>query len=119
MGDQWLLWILVVLFGIFALSRAYLRFKERRITLFAFGFWAALWLAVLVVISFPELLKPIASIFNLTRPIDFFVYLSIVALFYLIFRIMIRLEQMDEGLTKVVREFALKEAHQKLKKKKK
>tara|TARA_Y100000031_G_C8231951_1_gene391336 strand:- start:863 stop:1228 length:366 start_codon:yes stop_codon:yes gene_type:complete len=118
MGDQWLLWFIVVVFGLFALSRAYIRYREQRLTIFSFLAWCVVWLGVLVVVSFPEIIKPIATLFNLARPIDFFVYLSIVIIFYLIFRIMIRLEQIDENLTNIVRDNALKEAHEKARKKK-
>ncbi|MBI2126869.1 MAG: DUF2304 domain-containing protein, partial [Thaumarchaeota archaeon] len=46
--------ILAAIFTLFALSRAYLRFKERKLSSFAFIFWFIVWIAGVLAILFPE-----------------------------------------------------------------
>lgn len=100
--------IIVVLFVLFAWSRVLLRFRERKISRWEFAFWSILWLVVLVVLFIPSVTQPIAKILNIGRGIDVVVYLSIVLLFYLVFRIYVKIEGIEQEVTKVVRETTLK-----------
>lgn len=103
-----ILQIIVVLFVVFAWSRVLLRLRDRKISNWEFAFWSLLWAAVLVVLFMPGITEPIARLLNIGRGIDVIVYLSIVLLFYLMFRIYVKIEGVEQEITKVVRETALK-----------
>lgn len=105
--------IIVVLFVLFAWSRAILRFKDRKISGYELGFWSLLWIAVLAVLFMPNITQPIARMLNIGRGIDVAVYLSIVVLFYLIFRVYVKLEGVEQEITKVVRQNSLKKGGKK------
>ena len=108
-----LIQIIAVGVWLFAVSRAYLRMREHRISVQAFIFWAVIWSAVVVVAFHPAVATQLSHYFGVERGIDIFVYISIVLLFYLIFRIYVKIEGFEQSITKVVREIAIKRAKKK------
>lgn len=66
-------------------------------------FW---WLAILVII-WPNLTVLIANYLGIGRGADLIIYLSLIIIFYLLFRLLIRIENLEKNLTKLVREKAL------------
>lgn len=103
-----ILQIIVVLFALFALSRAILRFKDGKITKKELVLWTIVWLAAIVIILMPFTTTFVANILGVARGADVIVYLSIILLFYLVFRIYVKLESLEQDITKVVREVAIK-----------
>lgn len=103
-----ILQILVTLFIVFALSRAIFRFRDKQINTLELAFWCLLWIAAGVVLFMPQVTNPIAKLLNVGRGIDVPVYLSIVLLFYLVFRLYVKLDNQNQNITKLVREVAIK-----------
>ncbi len=99
--------VVVIVFALFALSRTVLRFKDSRLGWRALVLWSLIWLAVIVIAISPEVSKRVAENVGIGRGVDLLIYLSILALFYLVFRIYVRLEQTDQNLSKVVTQIAL------------
>lgn len=100
--------IFATLFALFAWSRAFLRYKDRKISNNEFIFWSIIWLGVVIVAFIPGISSFISEAIGIKRPIDVFVYVSIILLFYLVFRIYVRLDQLNSEITKLVREFAIR-----------
>jgi hypothetical protein len=105
--------ILLILFVLFALSRAYLRFREGKIRPLEFVFWLVVWIAAIVAIAAPRTVGYVSSAFGIGRPADLILYVAVILLFYLIFRVYVAIEGMQEDITKVVREVAIKKAKKK------
>lgn len=99
--------IIITIFVFFALSRVILRFKEGKISLIAMILWLLVWSFVEIIIWIPELTTTIARILGIGRGADFIVYGSIVIIFYLVFRIYIKLEDIERQITTLVRKIAL------------
>jgi hypothetical protein len=99
--------IVIVLFALFALSRALLRFKDNKLSKNEFLFWTAIWLAVIVVSFIPNITTQVSSLFGIGRGMDLIVYISVIILFYLIFRLYVKLEAVEKEVTLLVRKFAL------------
>lgn len=106
---QLLIQIIAAFFSIFALSRAYLRFKERKLSSFAFLFWTFVWVAGVVAIFWPSLTTDIARFLGIGRGVDVVLYASIVVIFYLLFRIYIKIEDTEHQITELARKVALKD----------
>lgn len=102
-----LLQIFFTVFLLFALSRVVLRFRERTLSPLEFFFWATLFLAAIFGVAFPSETTRIARLSGINRGVDFVVYISIAALFYLVFRIYILLENLRHDMTELVRKLAL------------
>lgn len=98
--------IAAILFSLFALSRVVLRARDKKLSLGEILFWIMVWLMLLLVVFFPGLTTTIAKLVGIGRGIDVVVYSSIGVLFYLIFRLYILIEELDQQLTIVVREIA-------------
>ncbi len=100
--------ILIVAFVLFALSRTVSRFREGSLTVAWLVLWSAVWIAVAVAALLPQATSWFARLIGVGRGVDAVIYLSIIALFYLVFRIFLRLQKIDHDITLVVREIGLK-----------
>ena len=100
--------ILVTIFIVFILLKLFLQKQKNKISLLSFLIWFLLWLAVLIVFWLPDSTTYLAAWFGIGRGADLVVYISILVIFYMIFRIFIRLNKIENEITKVVREDAIK-----------
>ncbi len=99
--------ILLLSFVIFALSRVYLRAREKVLSPRAAFFWFLVWAGALVGISLPATTTKIAEFFGVGRGVDVIVYISLALLFYLVFRIYVMIEDLRHEITSIVRDIAL------------
>lgn len=102
--------VIAIVFSVFAWSRAILRFKDGSMTFKELLFWSVIWIAVLVVAIIPGVTSAIADLIGIERGIDVAVYAGIVLLFYLIFRLYVKIETQQHEITKLVREISLRRA---------
>ena len=100
--------IVVVLFALFALSRTVLRFKDGNINKKELAFWSSIWIALIVVVFLPGIAGGLAEFLGIGRTIDVLVYAAIVLLFYLIFKLYVKLETIEQEITTIVRKVALR-----------
>lgn len=103
-----ILQILIIVFGLFAFSRVILRFKGKEITMKEFIFWSILWLVIIFFGFLPDITKIFAGLLGIGRGTDAAIYVSIILLFYLLFRIYVKTENIEQEVTKIVREITLK-----------
>jgi hypothetical protein len=101
--------ILLVALAVLALSRVALRFRRGGMPLVHFGLWFLFWSAVIVVAVRPGTTSALASVLGVGRGADVVIYLALVLLFYLVFRLFGRIEELERQITRVVRAAALKE----------
>jgi len=99
--------ILIAIFALFALSRAVLRFKDNKLTINELVFWILVWIGVIIVSFLPSITGLLSSFLGIGRGIDVMVYVSIIVLFYLIFRLYVKLEGIEKEITLVVRKLVL------------
>jgi hypothetical protein len=107
MDHQVLLQIFIAIFALFALSRAYLRFLEKKLSSFAFLFWLILWFLGTTAVFFPQYTTNVANVLGIGRGSDVVLYASVGLLFYLIFRIYILLDDIQKQITQLTRFIAL------------
>ncbi|MCC2631973.1 MAG: hypothetical protein K0S20_672 [Patescibacteria group bacterium] len=102
--------ILVYIFIGFAWSRALLRYRDRIISVWELLFWTALWGAAATVIAWPGLTGLIAERAGIGRGSDLTVYGSIMLIFYLLFRVYIKIDLLQREITRLVRALAIEQA---------
>lgn len=100
--------ILVTIFIVFILLKLFLQKQKNKISLLSFLIWFLLWLAILLVFWLPDTTSYLAAWLGIGRGADLVVYLSIVAIFYMIFKIFVRLNKIENEITRVVRADAIK-----------
>ncbi len=100
--------IIAIVFALFAWSRALLRLRDRKISPMEFTFWTVIWAVVIGTMLLPKTAEFISLSLGVERPIDLAVFVSLLLLFYLIFRLYVKHEQKEQELTKLVREVAIR-----------
>ena len=99
--------ITVAVFALFAFSRALMRWRDTEITTTEFTFWTIIWTSITIIVFQPWLTDWISQKFGISRGIEFVVYISIVTVLYLIFRIYVRLEVIEQEITKIASSIAI------------
>lgn len=99
--------IVALLFVAFALSRTVLRWKDKLIGNRELIFWTIIWMGVLFVAFLPQLTSSFSLFFGIGRGVDLVVYLSIVLLFYLTFRIYVQIDNLERKMTTLVRTLSI------------
>lgn len=105
--------IVLILFILFVISKVALRYKDKVISLQEFILWTIFWFSVGFVVIFPEITSIVASWLGVGRGVDLVIYISVLILFYLVFRTLARLDKIEKDITKIVREAALKNQNKK------
>lgn len=105
--------ILIILFVLFAWSRAFLRLRGKNISIGEFSFWSLLWIAVIIIALFPNIIVGLSIMLGVGRAVDLLIYISIIVLFYLMFRLYVKMDVQAKETTKLVREIAIKNAKKK------
>jgi small membrane protein len=105
--------IIILLFAFFALTRVFLRLKKREMGLYAVVFWSFVWICVVLVALFPQLSSIFAQKLGLSSGTGLLVYVSILLLFYLVYRLYVFQQSQDQKITFLVRAMALKRARRK------
>jgi len=99
--------IVIIGFILFVLWRTFLRFRKEDITGREFLIWLIFWVLVTAATLVPRKTDVLAQWLGVGRGADLLVYLSIIVLFFVAFKIIVRLEKIDRDITKVVRNAAL------------
>lgn len=105
--------ILLLIFVLFAASRAVLQFRGGTIRFGALSFWLMIWVVAIIAIFYPEETTRIARLLGIGRGVDVVVYASIAILFYLVFRLHVYQENIRTEISQLIREISLKEVKSK------
>jgi hypothetical protein len=101
--------IVLICFAVFAMSRVMIRYRRGNMRMLDLGLWLLFWVAVVVVAWLPDTTNLLARWLGVGRGVDTAMYLSILVVFYLLFRSFAKIEDLDRQLTRIVRANALRE----------
>ncbi len=99
--------VVLVLLGLFGLARTIVTVKRRTISFRSSMLWFPLWTAIIIVAVLPNTTVVLAHLMGVTRGADLAIYLALVLLFLLLFRVFSRIEGLERQMTKLVRAQAL------------
>lgn len=102
-----LIQVFISLFVIFAIWRLIVKFKKVELKNSEFWLWLLFWILAGVVAWLPGITTEAANLLGIGRGADLVFYVSLIVLFYLIFRIYLKLEKMERNITKLVRRDAI------------
>ena len=100
--------VLLTLFVIFAWSRAFLRFRDKAINFKELAFWSLVWIAIIVMVYLPGKATVLARLLGVGRGFDAMVFIAIVALFYAVYRLYVKSNELEQEMTRLVRDISLK-----------
>ncbi|MBI4142293.1 DUF2304 domain-containing protein [Candidatus Uhrbacteria bacterium] len=101
--------LLLLIAAVVGLGWVISRFRKRQIGTAGLLAWCVLWVVVGVVAIIPDVTNRLADFLGIGRGADVVTYIAIVIILALLFRISIRLEQLDRAITTVTRELALRD----------
>lgn len=101
--------IVLIVIAVFGFAAAVSRYRRGGLSLVQLALWSLLWLAVAGVVLRPETASIVARRLGVGRGADVVVYLALAAVFYLLFRLLARLEDHERQITRLTRELALKD----------
>lgn len=100
---------LFIAFFLFAIFKVGERFRTREISLWSAILWVGFWVAASVIVLLPNSTSYVAEIVGVGRGADFVVYLSLIFIFFSIFRLLITVEKMKREITVLTRSLALED----------
>ncbi|MBL7022290.1 DUF2304 domain-containing protein [Patescibacteria group bacterium] len=105
--------IIISILVIIALSVIIKRKSQNKLSLGQAATWFLMWLIVLIVFWYPESTSYLASALGIGRGADLIIYAAIVVMFYMLFRIYLRMDKLSSDITKVVRKVGIDEVNKK------
>jgi len=102
--------LIVIIFCLYAAVRVWQKIRTRGLGKRWGAFWLVFWFGVGAVVALPWTTSLLAARLGVTRGVDLVIYVSVIVLFYLVFRLTLKLEKLESNITKIVREAALSEA---------
>ncbi|MDO8489988.1 MAG: DUF2304 family protein [bacterium] len=97
----------LTLCSLFIIAKAFKSYRKRSVRLTTFCAWSLFWIVLIAVVWQPDLTNHVAGILQVGRGADAVLYLSLILIFYLLFRIFEKLEMLDQEITTIVREIAV------------
>ncbi|MBT5808713.1 DUF2304 family protein [Candidatus Uhrbacteria bacterium] len=99
--------ILIIAFALWAITKTIVQFKKGALTIAWLFFWFCFWGTAGVVAALPQTTDVIANLVGVGRGADLVIYTSLVALFYLVFRVYVKIEKTEREITRLVRKLAI------------
>ncbi len=109
-----LIQILLILFFLLAIIKVIRRYQGGDLTRRAAFIWILFWVLAGVVVALPDSTFYLAHMLGVGRGADAIVYIALAGLFFLVFRLMVRVERLTKDITRFVRHEALAEAEKKI-----
>ena len=98
---------LLVLFALFAITRTIKQYRKQKVSLHWLVLWTGLWLVVIGAALYPKTADAVAKVVGVERGADLALYVAVVALAYLVFRLFVRQEETERSITELVRRVAI------------
>lgn len=109
---------ILIIFLLFAFSRVVLRFREGKVNFGMLVFWSGIWILASISVLQPDLTTFLAQKAGIGRGADAIIYLSLVLLFYLVYRTNVVIENLRQEITELTRIIALRKEKELNKRKK-
>jgi len=99
--------IIFTLFALFAWSRAFLSFRQKRFNTKELIFWTFVWAMAVIIVFIPGKSDVLAHLLGIGRGFDAMIFIAIVALFYIVYRLYVKSNENEQIITSLVRKIAL------------
>src|SRR3989339_2228604 len=103
---MFLIQILLVVFFLFALSKVIGRFRVGDLGLAGVVGWVLFWVAAMVVALLPNSTARLAEFVGIGRGADLVVYVALAGIFFIIFKLIVKIEILNREITKLTRKIS-------------
>ena len=101
--------IFLLIFFAVAIVKVAGQFAAKKIPAGIMIFWVVFWAVAGLITIFPNATAYFAGIAGIGRGADLVVYVSLAILFFIVFKIMVKIEQLKKDITLLTRKNALEE----------
>lgn len=102
--------VFALILAMIVFAKSYVDFRSRTESLQVFLFWTITWTMIVIVALFPFLIDNIIRFVGGERAgLGTFFGMVIVFLFFIVYRIFIKLERIEQKITRTVQELALRD----------
>ena len=102
-----LIQIVLIIFILLVVWRLVLRFRRKEISVKEFLAWLVFWIIAGLAAAWPKATDIVAKFLGVETGFNLLVALAILVVFYLVFRIFVKLEKTEKDITKIVEHIAL------------
>lgn len=93
------------------IGRILIQFHQKKIRLYHLIAWLFFWGIALFIVLIPDITSHIARFVGVGRGADLVLYISIIALFYIVFKQFTKIAQLERNITDITSFLAKKEAY--------
>lgn len=101
--------IILLLISIIGIIMGIHRYRNDSFNTFVFSLWMLVWFVVIAITLFPQLTTMFARLFGIGRGLDSVYIISIIFLFYIVFKLYNKMEKQKKRINELVSELALKD----------
>ena len=101
--------IIFAIFTLYAIFSVWQKSKQGFLGKKGKFFWVCFWFVAMLVVIWPNSVQKIADYLGIGRGSDLVVYSSIVIIFFVLFKLNIKIEGLKKDFTKIVRSESLKD----------
>ncbi len=94
-------------FALFAIVSVLKKKKEGLLGPKGVFFWAIFWLLAIILVILPNSTVVVANYLGIGRGTDLILYISLAVIFFILFRLHVKIESIGRDITKVVRKDSL------------
>lgn len=91
-----------------AISKSYVDFRAKKESLGMFVLWTFIWIGIVLVALFPSIIDLLIGFGGGRAGIGTFLGMAIVFILFLVYRMYVRMESLEQKVTAIVQEMALK-----------
>lgn len=99
--------IIGVVLAVIALAATIYRLYSQAMSLMQFVLWGIIWVSLLLTAVFPRYVINMGESLGIDKFLNAMVYLSIIVLLYLVFKLYLKIDRTEKEITALVREMAI------------
>ncbi len=101
--------IILLLLSIIGIALGIFRYRNESFSNSVFALWTFVWIIIIIVTLFPAITTHFAKLFGIGRGLDSVYIVSILFLFYIVFKLYNKIEQQKKRINELVSQLTLKE----------
>ena len=101
--------IILLLLSIIGIALGIFRYRNESFSNSVFALWTFVWIIIIIVTLFPAITTHCANLFGIGRGLDSVYIVSILFLFYIVFKLYNKIEQQKKRINELVSQLTLKE----------
>lgn len=99
--------IFIIVLAVWILLRLFASYREKRLDLINFIIWVLVWSGIIFTVLHPVWSEQLSNIVGIGERTDLAFFLAIFLLFYLVFRVYVKITSVESDVTELTKHIAL------------